>query len=68
MKLLDTDIYVPMRAKSPIGTPGLPSTRSVLDGGLGPVPWEKLHPLLDRKILDEIRSYTLDVLKSCTSS
>ena len=62
--LLDTDIYVPLGKKTPIGKPGWGSMLSVLDSALAPVPWEQLDPILVREIQDENQAFTLDVLKT----
>ena len=64
IQLPDDAIYVPLGRKTPIGKPGWGSMLSVVDGGLAPVPWEDLDPVMVQEIQRESRDYTVDVLKN----
>ena len=64
IQLPDDAIYVPLGRKTPIRKPGWASMLSVVDGGLAPVPWEDLEPVIVQKIQRESSGYTLDVLKN----
>ena len=61
--LPDDAIYVPLGRKTPSGKPGWGTMRSVVDGGLAPVPWEDLEPAMVQEIQRESNGYTLSVLK-----
>ena len=68
MQLPDDVIYVPLGRKMPIGKRGWGSMLSVVDRGLGPVPWVYLDLAMVREIQRESSGYTLDVLKNATTS
>ena len=59
----DDAIYVPLGRKTRIGKPGWGSMLSVVDGGLGPVPWEDPDPAMVQENQRESSGYTLDVPK-----
>ena len=63
IQLPDDAIYVLLRRKTLIGTPGWGSMLCVLDEGLAPVLWDDLDPALVQEIQSESSGYTLDVLK-----
>ena len=64
IQLPDDAIYVPLGRKRPIGNPGWGSMLSVVDGSLGPVPWEDLDSAMVQEIQRESSGFTLDVLKN----